>query len=245
MKINTALQIGEYHLNHCEDYLFVGETGKHRIICAIMDGCTMATESYFASTLIGKLLRKITKQRSYREVYNHIISGNNPVDDLKEIMKDLFTELNKARNELMLDTRELMSTILIVCFDTNSRTGAYIAIGDGVITVDNTVWDFDQNNKPDYLGYHLKEDFENWYEHHTQKGSFESANMINIASDGIQSFKPVHKNVKQQIDAMEYLLFNQDYADKSPDSIELKLKRLEHIYGLKPTDDLSIIQLHL
>lgn len=245
MKINTALQIGEYHLNHCEDYLFVGETGKYQILCAIMDGCTMATESYFASTLIGKLLRKIAKQRNYKETYNSTLSRNAPSEDLKEILKELFADLNKTRNELMLDARELMSTILIVCFDTKSGTGSYVAIGDGVITINNTILDFDQNNRPDYLGYHLKEDFEQWYQHHKQKGDFSSAKLINLASDGIQSFTAVQQSSQHKFNAMEYLLFDEEYKDKSPDSIELKLKKLEHEYGLKPADDFAMIQLHL
>lgn len=63
MKIYTALQMGEYHLNHCEDYLFVGGIGNDKLLCAVMEGCTVATDSYFASTLVGKLLRKIAKEK--------------------------------------------------------------------------------------------------------------------------------------------------------------------------------------
>ena len=67
MKIYSALQIGEYHTNHCEDYLFIGEIGSDKILCAVMDGCTMATDSYFVSTLVGKLLRKIVKIKGYQK----------------------------------------------------------------------------------------------------------------------------------------------------------------------------------
>ena len=41
MKIYSAILIGDYHPNHCEDYLYIGEFGKDKIICAVMDGCTI------------------------------------------------------------------------------------------------------------------------------------------------------------------------------------------------------------
>lgn len=37
MKIYSAIQIGDYHLNHCDDFLFIGEIGKDKILNAIME----------------------------------------------------------------------------------------------------------------------------------------------------------------------------------------------------------------
>jgi len=34
-----------------------------------------------------------------------------------------------------------------------------------------TIIEFDQNNKPDYVGFHLTEDFEEWYVKTTSKNS--------------------------------------------------------------------------
>jgi transposase-like protein len=76
MNIHTALQIGDYHLNHCEDFLVTKKIGSDKILCAVMDGCSTAMESQFASTLIGKILRKICIEK-----------------DLKSIVKDLFKEI--------------------------------------------------------------------------------------------------------------------------------------------------------
>lgn len=70
MTIYSALQIGAYHTNHCEDYLFVGSIGHDRLLCAVLDGCTMGIDSYFASTLAGKLLRKIAKEKEYAAFFN-------------------------------------------------------------------------------------------------------------------------------------------------------------------------------
>ena len=58
-------QIGEFHINHNEDFLVTHEIGKDKLMIAVMDGCTMGTESHFASTLIGKLLRQISKEIHY------------------------------------------------------------------------------------------------------------------------------------------------------------------------------------
>ena len=42
-------QIGEFHINHNEDFLVSHEIGKDKMMIAVMDGCTMGTESHFAS----------------------------------------------------------------------------------------------------------------------------------------------------------------------------------------------------
>ena len=53
---------GFFHENYCEDYLFSTSLSDEITILAVMDGCSMGTESYFASTLIGKLLTDVTQR---------------------------------------------------------------------------------------------------------------------------------------------------------------------------------------
>ena len=62
MKFYELSHIGEFHVNHNEDFLVLEEAGSTRKLIAVMDGCSSGTDSYFASTLIGKLLRKIAKK---------------------------------------------------------------------------------------------------------------------------------------------------------------------------------------
>ena len=38
MNIYQVLQIGEHHVNHCEDYTLVAEIGNDHLIAAVMDG---------------------------------------------------------------------------------------------------------------------------------------------------------------------------------------------------------------
>jgi hypothetical protein len=242
MKIYSALQIGEYHINHCEDYLFIGNIGSDKILCAVMDGCTMATDSYFASTLVGKLLRKILKEKGYKELY-HVENYPNIEDYLKSIIKDLFKELNIIKNQLMLEQQELLTTLIIMLIDKKDNKGIVLAIGDGLVSINGKKTEFDQDNKPDYLGFHLSAEFDTWYSHQSQKILFDTVQDISIATDGIFMFKPI-KNVEEKdlIDPVNLLL-----ADKTnmqnDDMLELKLKILEHRFGLKATDDLAIIRI--
>lgn len=190
MRIYTALQRGEYHLNFCEDQFFTSEIGDGKVLCAVMDGCTMAVESYFASTLVSKILRKISQTRSYQEFKHQ--APRIPIElELKGILKDLFLEVNSIRNLLGLGKRELLTTIILLLVDAKKKEVAFVAIGDGLISIDDEIMDFDQDNKPDYLGFHLHEDFEAWYNGHTQKSTFKTSSRMSLSTDGIRTFTQV------------------------------------------------------
>src|ERR1700744_358089 len=91
MRIYTTLQIGEHHTNYCEDYLLVAEIGKNKILCAVMDGCSMGTDSYFSATLTGKILRKIAKECQFREFVEK--REKSPEKLLKIVLQQLFEHL--------------------------------------------------------------------------------------------------------------------------------------------------------
>lgn len=242
MKIYSALQIGDYHLNHCEDYLFVGDIGSDKILCAVMDGCTMGTDSYFVSTLAGKLLRKIAKEKGYKELYK--LECHTDIEDyLKSIIKELFIELIITKNQLMLDQKELLTTLIILLVDKKENNGIVLVVGDGLVSINGTATEFDQDNKPDYLGFHLSEDFETWYSLQKQKIAFSDIQDISIATDGIFMFTPV-KNVDTPvtINPIEFLLADRS-NEENDEMLSLKLKLLEHNYGLKSTDDFAMVRL--
>lgn len=241
MQVYSALQIGGYHLNNCEDYLFSHNIGDTKLLCGVMDGCTMGIDSYFISTLTGKLLRKVAKQFDHIAFYKKDAGPEDIEAYLTAIVKELFKELKLARNQLMLEERELLTTLIILLVDKQEDKGALLAIGDGLVGINGEVTEFEQNNKPDYIGYHLNEDFEEWYA--KQKILISPVNDISIATDGITTFTKV-KNitaVEESIDPILYLVNDLPVADKD-DFLNRKLKKLEHVYGLKPTDDLAIIR---
>ncbi len=242
MKIYSALQIGEYHLNHCEDYFFTGQIGTDKILCAVMDGCTMATDSYFASTLVGKILRKITVEKGYKELYS-----SDPAVDidscLKSILSQLFKELNTTRSQLMLDDKELLTTLIILLVDKKLKQGVVLTVGDGLVSINGNITEYDQDNKPDYLGFHLSEDFETWYNGQQQKIILDDPRDISIATDGVGMFAQVRKvDSLEKVDPVSFLVVDKT-NEEDESMLQLKLKKLEHVYGLKPTDDLAIIRL--
>lgn len=244
MKIYTALQKGEHHLNYCEDYYFVGEIGDDKVLCAVMDGCTMATDSYFASTLVGKLLRKIIKEKSYKVFYG-LDTYSTPENYLKTILADLFKELSFIKNQLMLETAELLTTLVIMLVDKKEKQGIVMAIGDGLVYINGQITDFDQNNIPDYIGYHLHKDFEEWYNAQQQKILFHEIEDIIVATDGIFTFMPINKtNLAEDINPINFLLFDKTNKQNS-EMLSWQLKHLEFEYGLKPADDLAMIRILL
>jgi hypothetical protein len=244
MQIYSALQIGAYHTNHCEDYLLVSEVGASKLLCAVMDGCTMATDSYFASTLVGKLLRKIAKKISYQELYEP--AAFRSLDDyLKAILKDLFGELRQVQNQLMLDERELLTTLLVLLVDLKSTQGIVLVIGDGLVSINGETTEFDQDNKPDYVGYHLREDFETWYSRQQQRIVFDQAKDISIATDGIFTFAPTQQSATTAAIAPIDFLVADSSDSENGEMLSSKLRKLARVHGLIPTDDFAMVRIIL
>ncbi|UKB78668.1 protein phosphatase 2C domain-containing protein [Chryseobacterium sp. MEBOG07] len=242
MNLYSTLQIGDYHINHCEDDLLIKKIGSDKIVCAVMDGCSTAMDSHFASTLIGKILRKVIIEAGYRILYEKD-NQHSLEEELKEIIKGLFKELKFVKNHLMLDEKELLTTLIILVYDITADEGLVLTIGDGVVCINGNITEFDRNNKPDYLAYHLHENFEDWYSGLSQKIFFDHLDDVSIATDGISSFSKIKKTDSDEgINFMQYLMIDQQNND-TEEMLNRKLKQLEHQYGVKPTDDLAIIRM--
>ncbi|PHN07662.1 protein phosphatase 2C domain-containing protein [Flavilitoribacter nigricans] len=245
IKIYKHTQIGLFHKDHCEDYVVHADIGRDRVLLAVLDGCTMGTESFFASALIGKLLRKIARHFFYQE------SLKGPVLDLetlkKAVLEELHRELQETKNDLQLDKYELLSTIVLGIVDVRAKTGSFIAIGDGAVYTGEKIVVFDQNNAPDYFAYHLQKPFAEWYQAQEQHLQLSDIEDISLTTDGVFTFSNLGEeefpafSEKQVVD----LLFK-DRSDAANDRMLLKkTSRLETQYGLKPTDDLGMIRVIL
>jgi len=242
MNIYSALKIGNFHTNHCEDFLVSEQISSNSSMIAVMDGCTMGKESVFPSILIGKILRAIAKERFYKDFLD-----NKPEDlsnSLKEILKKLFSELKIIKNQLGLEIEELLSTIILGVIDCSLLVKAeFITIGDGLIYYDGHVVEYEQNDKPDYLGYHLQEDFESWYTSQKQRLSIKSFKDLSICTDGIFSFKNfVNKeNQKEELQIIRDLLFDKEGLEYD-NFLETRIRSLEEKEDHILTDDLAIIR---
>lgn len=241
MNIYSAIQIGDYHTQQCEDHLIIRKTGSDNIICAVMDGCSTGLDSHFASVLTGKILRKAAIEKGYKDLYEP--TTRNLDEELKEIVQDVFKELASVKKQLMLDEKELLTTIIILLYNMKENKGVILTIGDGIICIDSEITEYDRDNKPDYLAFHLHEDFDEWYSRQDQKVFFENVKDVSIATDGIFTFTKVKKTGSEDtIDFAEYLMKDLTYAG-TDEMLNRKLKYLEQHYGVKPTDDLAMIRM--
>ena len=234
---------GFFHENYCEDYLFSTALNENVLISAVMDGCSMGKESYFASTLIGKLLKKISKEIGYLLYLKHLPNDVNSLS--KHILKSLFNQLKKIQSQLFLDKYELLSTLVFKVIDIEKRIAKVIVIGDGVVVIKGIIHDFYQNNQRDYLGYHLEKDFEEWFQSIEQQLFLENIYDISIATDGIYTFKPFNhfSNSNYSENYFTQRLLIDVFMNTEISSLQYELLQIEENEYLKPSDDLAIVRL--
>ncbi len=244
-KTFTYTQIGEHHTNHCEDYVLSAEIGTNKLLLAAMDGCTMGKESYFASALIGKVLRKIARDEFYKE---HATRQQPPLKPLlEEVLRMLHCKLVELQNQLQLDKYELLSTLVLGIVDTTSREGEFLVIGDGLLCFDGQLFEFDQGNVPDYMGYHLHEPFDQWFTTLNQRLSCADLRDFSLSTDGVFTFSKFSQGTFPEIDPSTIITFLLKDAIK-PMTIQLLKSRvleIEERWGLRPADDLGVIRVLL
>jgi hypothetical protein len=242
MRIYKTLNIGDFHTNNCEDFLVDEQIATNEKLIAVLDGCTMGTESVFASILYGKILRSISKKEFYKEFVT-----NEPLDlksKLKEVIKQLIKETKSIKSQLGLDTNELLSTLIIGIINTKESKAEFLAIGDGLICKDGEIIEYEQDDKPDYLGYHLADDFDRWYDSQDQKLSISSFKDLSICTDGIYTFKNLENKAKQKSedDIIQHLLIDNENSEFD-NFLDRKIRFLKDKWNHTVTDDLAIIRI--
>lgn len=242
MKIYKLSHIGEFHINHNEDFLVIEEAGETRKLLAVMDGCSSGTDSHFASTLIGKLLRKIGKQEAYAEYAKK--ETKTIKNQIEEISLQLFEELSNINRLLDLKSDEILSTLILALVDINEKVAEIVIIGDGLIHFNGKIIEYENDNKPDYIGYHLNMDKHLWYQTRTEKLSIKNIKNLTISTDGIHTFKNFDGKSYDSITQEE--IMNKFFEDEKELENENKLKKilieLKKEYGLMPSDDLTMIR---
>ena len=242
MKIFALSHIGEFHVNHNEDFLVFEETGRTRILIAVMDGCSSGTDSHFASTLIGKLLRKTSKQEAYREYAKK--ETKEIKNQLEFISLQLFEELSNLSRQLDLRSDEILSTLILAIIDTDQKAAEILVVGDGLIHLNGQNIEYENDNKPDYIGYHLNIDKHLWFQTRTQKLSVEKVKDITISTDGIHTFKNFDGKDYPTLSQEEIMTkFFEDTTElDNPNKLKKTLIEIEKSNGLKPSDDLTMIR---
>jgi len=245
MHITSCLHKGDFHPVFCEDFLFHTELSTGLYLAAVMDGCSMGKDSQFASHLFAKILHKVSKELSYREFAGDIPPfSEQELGGLgKEIIKEIWHNLKSISQTLYLDKLELLSTLNLTLFQRKTSSAWVMLIGDGFIVAGEEIIEIDQDNRPDYLAYHLKEDFDSWFTQ--QKGiyEFEGIQQLILATDGVDSFeKLIPSDSKNSIEAAPFFLLDPSY-DALAHPFDKKLEVMKAEYGLIATDDIGLIRM--
>ena len=112
MNIYQIIKIGEHHVNFCEDYTLTTDIGNDYILAATLDGCSMGNESYFAATLVGKILKKSAKEIGYKAFFEKETLSSKIL--IKELFRRIFKDLQILSNQLYLEIEDLLTTIIVL-----------------------------------------------------------------------------------------------------------------------------------
>jgi hypothetical protein len=207
-----------------------------------MDGYSMGDDAHFAPGLIRKVLRRIARQTNLRTFAER--TNPSTVDLLKATVKTLFSDLRRLKADLDLSDTELLSTLMLAIVDTRNCKAEMLVIGDGVIACDEEIIEFNQENKPDYLGYHLTEDFEDYWNSLTQRVSASSFQDLAMASDGVFSFKAFSRDSYRPVTEDELVSFLLLDREEGPteNAYRRKLMYISNTFGLKASDDLTVVR---
>jgi len=209
---------------------------------AVMDGCSSGTDSHFASGLVAKVLRRIAKQtnlRSFAERTKPTTEGL-----LRETLRTLFADLQRLNADLDLAYDELLTTLMLAVVDQRERNAEIIVIGDGVVACDEEIVEFLQENKPDYLGYYLTEDFDDYWATLKQRVTARDFLDLALASDGVFSFRAFSHDSYRPVTEDELLTFLlvDRHEGAEENAYRRKLMYVSNTFGLKATDDLTVVR---
>lgn len=227
------------HVDHNEDALIVEDLGGEMCLLAIMDGCSSGEDSHFASTLIGKILRKLAKEMAFRAFAERL--NYSPSAACAYLLEGLFQGLKKAKADWMLDTRELLATLILTVLDKEKHSATIQVIGDGWLAVDGVIHDIDQGNKPDYLAYHLGKKFEDWRVGLAEPLQFEGFGQLVLASDGVHNFRRTIVGDLEELNSEELPMRFLEMDGEHPQGIRHCLKDIKKRHGMEPCDDFSMI----
>jgi len=135
--------------------------------------------------------------------------------------------------------------LILGILDIDKREVELVTIGDGLICCNQKLYEYEQNDQPDYLGYHLSEEFEDWFPNQSQRLSLKQVSDLSLSTDGIFTFKNFDGKAYDEIteeEIIEFLLVDKRW-NKQEYMLNKKVAAIENEFGLKPSDDLTIVRL--
>lgn len=219
----STLNVRSQAHNSCEDSIFAKETGDFIWGC-VCDGCSTGLKSHFASQCICYIVE------------------NNGLHDLNICsnysIQTIIHDLRRIKNIPKLSNMNFLSTCLLFFYDKVLKELHIRIFGDGYYYVNGVEFKIDQNNTPNYIGYHLEdtnEDKNKYIEAHPVVIHHGVENFM-VCSDGIKSIErgAFLENAKLDPNA---LLFSAPTTENYLTRMWNKIKR----DGFTLSDDLSIV----
>jgi len=219
----STLNVRAESHNSCEDSLWVQE--KDGFIDGIIsDGCSTGIKSHFASQAICY-------------AFKEAMMGLDTMTD-GFVIKTALASLRGVAGILGLTEMHLLGTVMAFNYEKLTKTLTIRVFGDGVYYINDIEYIIDQNNTPDYLGYHLKDNamqFNDFLDKYPYK-VFYNVNRFMICSDGIKSIVRSSLHPATTLDP-NVLLFHPPESENYLTRMWNKLKMNKFTLG----DDLSII----
>ncbi len=236
MKIYTTIQRGHLHKVFCEDFLWTAIPHPNWVIGAVADGCSSGQDSHFASALTCKILRKQVEKTKFEQ-------AKSPKEVALDLLHSFMADFRQTIDQLALNILEVLSTLLLVIHDVRNKQTFIVILGDGVVAINDQIYNIDQENSPNYPAYYREESKENldiyFLKHYFE---VENAKQIAIATDGVLKFQNEKNLLETNLhDVVVYLL-----TDHALQNVESMLNRKMNLLAIKqhtvPIDDVAIVR---
>lgn len=168
----SILNVRANNHNSCEDSVFVDDANEDVIYGVIADGCSTGIKSHFASQVIAYFVQ--LQQESDVTSDSFVMALYEFLYEVKGLFK--FSEMN------------LLSTCILFSYHKPSKSLRIRSFGDCVYYVHDREIIVDQNNKPDYMGYHIGDTYSQ-FEAYMEKypmSEYTNVERFMICSDGIK-----------------------------------------------------------
>lgn len=218
--MHSVLNVISSTHNACEDSYFVTEK-EDVIYGGVFDGCSTGIKSHWASQTMA---------------YAFQGSGYFPVS--RHALTNVYFFLNMIKASLSLTEFNFLSTCILFMYDKKSKQLCVRVFGDGCYFVNDVEYYIEQNNKPDYMGYHVFDSYHKFLEFVDKYPVkvYENVDNFKICSDGVKSITRSQFEQSEAPDPMALL-----YA---PPTSANYLQRMWNILKRNKytiTDDLTII----
>jgi len=166
----ATLNVRADHHNSCEDSVLVVEN-ENFIDGIISDGCSTGIKSHFAS-------------QAYCYAFEQVASGNSVNDN---VLREMKLRLLALSGVLGLEEMNLLATVILFHYNKIDNILNIRVFGDGYYYINDVEYIVDQNNTPDYLGYHIYKnptDFDEYLKKYPSMTYYDVERFM-ICSDGI------------------------------------------------------------